>query len=101
MPGIVYGSAIPVCRSMSVTSPFSIAAARVTSLKVEPGAWGLRSATFSMALPLSAESASQAALSLAPAMLPGSKEGLFTTARISPVLGSMATAAPCLPWSAS
>ncbi len=54
-----------------------------------------------MALPLSAESASQAFWSVAPAMLPGSKEGLFTTARILPVAGSMATAAPCLPWSAS
>lgn len=101
VPGIVYAPGMPVGASMSETRPFSMAAAMVTSLKVEPGACGLRSATFSIALPWSAESSFQACSSVAPVIRPGSKDGLLTIARIWPVAGSMATAEPCLPCSAS
>src|SRR5882757_7332368 len=98
--GSRYGFGLSVFASTSGYSPSSSAAAATTSLKVEPGGSGWRSARFVIGLSGSWVSVVQASES--PALSwEGSYDGVETTARILPVVGSIATAAPFLSPSAS
>lgn len=102
VPGRVYGSALSVLSSTDVYSPSSSAAAATTSLNVEPGASGCRSARLTRGLSGSAFSFFQAVPAVSASVSDdGSYDGVETTARIRPVAGSMATAAPFLSPSAS
>ncbi len=78
--------------------PLSIAAAAVTSLKVDPGAsviWIARLRSGWVGSALSSSYLSVAAVKSWEASWLGSKVGSETIARILPVAGSRATTAPC------
>lgn len=103
VPGRTYGSGLSVASSTEEYRPSSSAAAATTSLKVEPGGSGCRSARLISGCFLSADRSFHAFWSPLPepANLPGSYEGVLTIPRILPVAGSRATAAPVLFPSAS
>lgn len=94
VPGSVYGSGLSVGSSTESYRPFSRAADATTSLKVEPGGSGCRSARLTRGLLLSSSSFCQASPSVVPLMPDGSYDGEETMPRIRPVSGSIATAAP-------
>ncbi len=97
VPGSRYGSGLSVGSSTFSYSPSSSAAAATTSLNVEPGGSGWRSARLVSGLSLSALSVFQAAPAVfASVSAEGSYDGVDTTARILPVFGSIATAPPFL-----
>lgn len=100
--GSVYGSGLSVRSSTDPYSPSSSAAAATTSLNVEPGGSGWRSARLVSGLSGSLVSFCHASPAvLASVSDDGSYDGVETTARILPVFGSIATAAPFLSPSAS
>ncbi len=103
VPGSVNGLGVSVAASGSSTTPWSSAAAAVTTLNVEPGGYVWRSARFSIGRSAAAFSRAQALLLavLLPDSSPGSYEGVLTSARIFPVAGSTAATAPFLPPSPS
>ncbi len=96
VPGNGYGSGLSVRSSTDPYSPSSRAAAATTSLNVEPGGSGCRIARLTSGLSASLVSLVQVSPSLAPVIVDGSYDGVDTMARILPVFGSMATAAPFL-----
>ncbi len=101
-PGSGYGSGLSVRLSTEEYSPSSSAAAATTSLNVEPGGSGWRSARLVSGLSGSSFSRVHASPAvLASVSAAGSYDGVDTAARIRPVSGSMATAAPFLSPSAS
>src|SRR5262249_35760691 len=96
-PGSRYGFGLRVLWSTEEYSPSSSAAAATTSLNVEPGGSGCRRARFVSGF----AGAALGRLQAPPAVLAsvsdeGSYDGVDTTARILPVFGSIATAAPFL-----
>ncbi|MGX1121396.1 hypothetical protein RKD37_006759 [Streptomyces ambofaciens] len=102
VPGRVYGSGLSVFSSTEPYSPFSSAAAATTSLNVEPGGSGWRSARLVSGLSGSLVSCFQAVPAVFASVSDvGSYEGVDTTDRILPVFGSIATAAPFVSPSAS
>ncbi len=99
VPGRVYGSGESVGSSRSSTTPESRAAAAVSTLKVEPGGYVLRTARLSMGLSGSRFSVAQdrATAERFPDRTDGSYDGADTRARIRPVAGSTAATAPLRP----
>ncbi len=86
-----------------MTTPASSAAAAVTTLKVDPGGYVLRTARFSIGLSASPFSRVQdrPTAESFPDSAAGSYDGVDTSARIRPVDGSIAATAPLRPSSPS